>query len=145
MACSSGGGCSKDDEIELDWAVVGNSRNERRNNVRVNEMTGKRGREDGEEGREVRRVVKSVAKVQNAEQKNKALKLQTICKKEVAERKTVGVGNGVRGVISGNSLKENLEELKKVIKGGEITGIRRLQAFRSGEKVDRFVSNVRIP
>ncbi|XP_035989752.1 uncharacterized protein LOC118561624 isoform X2 [Fundulus heteroclitus] len=72
----------------------------------------------------------------NAEQKNKAVKPQMVCKKEVLERKVVGEERGVKGVISGIPVGENLEELKKVMKGGEIIGIKRLQAFRNGEKMD---------
>lgn len=48
----------------------------------------------------------------------------------------LGERRGVRGVISGIPLAENLEEMSKMIKGGTITGIRRLQTFRNGEKVD---------
>lgn len=59
-------------------------------------------------------------KCKNAKQKNKALKLQAICKKEVAETRVVGEGNGVKGVISGIPLKENSEELKKVIVGEKL-------------------------
>lgn len=72
----------------------------------------------------------------NAEQKNKALKIQSICKREITERKIMGEERGIKGVISGIPLGENLDELKKIIKGGEVTNIRRLQAFRNGERVD---------
>lgn len=75
-------------------------------------------------------------KCKTAEQNNKALKLQTLCKKEIMDRKVVGERRGCRGVISGIPVGENLEELRKLIKGGEVTGIKRLQAVRNGEKVD---------
>lgn len=41
-----------------------------------------------------------------------------------------------RGVISGISQGENLEELKEILKGGTIRGFKWLQALRNGEKVD---------
>lgn len=56
-------------------------------------------------------------KCKNAGQRDKAVKLQSICKKEIAGRKRVGRGSGARGVISGIPLGENLEELKKIFKG----------------------------
>ena len=62
------------------------------------------------------------------------LKLQTVCKKEIAERTTIGERSRVRGMILGFSLGENVEV--EMLKGGTITGIRQLQAFRNGEKGD---------
>lgn len=50
------------------------------------------------------------------------------------DRKVVSERRGCRGVSSGIPSGENLEEMRKVINGGEITGIKRLQAVRNGEK-----------
>lgn len=52
------------------------------------------------------------------------------------EKKIVGVMRGVRGVVSGISVGENLDELKKMMKGGKVTDIKRLEAFRDGRKVE---------
>lgn len=51
------------------------------------------------------------------------------------ERTVAREKRGATGVILGILMGENLE-LKKVIRGGDITGIRWLLAFRHGEKVD---------
>jgi len=77
-----------------------------------------------------------LVKCKNIEQKNKTMKLQSVCKKEIVEKKVIGEKGGVKGVITGIPVEENLEELRKVIKGGMITEITRLQAFRNGEKTD---------
>lgn len=77
-----------------------------------------------------------LVKCKNADQKSKVLKLQTVCKKETVEKKTIGDSSGIGGMISGIPLEEKLEELKGMITGGTVTGIRRLQAFRDGEKKD---------
>lgn len=63
-------------------------------------------------------------------------KLQTGCKKEGKERKIVSEKEGCIGVISSILRGENLKEMRKMIKGGEITGIKRAKAFRNGGKVD---------
>lgn len=42
----------------------------------------------------------------------------------------------VRGMISGMPIGEKLVELKKNIKGGSVTEIKRLKSMRDGEKVD---------
>lgn len=55
------------------------------------------------------------------------------CAKKGVLRKIVGEE---REVISWIPVGENQDELKKVIKGGDITGIKRLQVFRDGEKLD---------
>lgn len=47
----------------------------------------------------------------------------------------VGEVRGAREVITGIPIWENLDKLKKVTKGGTVTGIRWLQAYRNGEKV----------
>lgn len=58
------------------------------------------------------------------------MKLQTVCKKEIEEKGIVGERRGVKGVISEIPIGENLEELRKALKGGAVIGIRRLQAVR---------------
>lgn len=63
------------------------------------------------------------------------MRVQTICKKEVAEVRVFGE-RGARGVISGVALGENLEDMKKNIKGGTVVGIKRLMAKRDGVRVE---------
>ena len=55
-------------------------------------------------------------KCKDVGQRDKAMRLTTICKKEVYEVKRFGAVRKVRGVISGIPLGEKLEELKKNIK-----------------------------
>lgn len=74
-------------------------------------------------------------KCKNTGQRNEALKFQSVCKKEVGEVKKFGEW-GTKGVISGVLLGEKLDEIKKVIKGGTVLSMKRLQAKRGGEKVD---------
>ena len=75
-------------------------------------------------------------KCKDVGQRDKAMRLTTISKKEVYEVKRFGAVRKVRGVISGIPLGEKLEELKKNIKGGKIEDIKRLQMVREGQKVD---------
>ena len=63
------------------------------------------------------------------------MKVQAICKKEVAEVRMFGE-RGARGVITGVSLGENLEDMKKNIKGGTVVAIKRLMAKRDGVRVE---------
>lgn len=39
-------------------------------------------------------------------------------------------------MITGIPTRENLDELRKVLKGGKVIGIKQLKVFRNGEKVD---------
>lgn len=66
--------------------------------------------------------------VKKPKQINKALKLQTIWRKEVAERKVTGQWSRIKGAISGIPLGENLKELKKILAEGTMGRIRQLQA-----------------
>lgn len=59
-------------------------------------------------------------------QRDKALRFQSIYKKDVSEVRVFGEW-GAKGVISGIPLGEMLDELKKVIKGGTVLGVKRLQ------------------
>ncbi|KAI2645876.1 Nucleic-acid-binding protein from transposon X-element [Labeo rohita] len=74
-------------------------------------------------------------KCKNIGQRDKALKIQSVCKKEVGEVRKFGEW-GTKGVISGIPLGEKLVELRKVIKGGTVVSVKRLQANRNGEKLD---------
>lgn len=71
----------------------------------------------------------------NVGQRDKALKLQSVCKKEASEVRKFGDW-GTKGVISGIPLGKKLDELRKVIKGGTVLSVKRLQATRNGEKMD---------
>ena len=75
-------------------------------------------------------------KCKDVAQRDKAMRLVSVCKKDVCEVRMFGMHRKVRGVISGIPLGERLEELKKNIKGGKIEGIRRLQMVKDGVKVD---------
>ncbi len=70
------------------------------------------------------------------EQKNKALKIDNVCKKKVNERKMVGETRMKHGVITGIPIEEDLERLKQSISGGEVRKIKRLQKTMNGERVD---------
>ncbi|XP_073730159.1 uncharacterized protein [Misgurnus anguillicaudatus] len=76
-----------------------------------------------------------LVKCKDSGQREKIMKVQSICKKEIAEVRRFGE-RGARGVISGVALGENLEDIKKNIRGGTILGIKRLLANRDGEKVE---------
>jgi len=56
-------------------------------------------------------------------------------KKEIVEKRIIGEKRGAKRVITGISIDENLEELRKVMKGGMITETKRMQAFRNGKKL----------
>lgn len=71
----------------------------------------------------------------DAAQRDKVMKAQVVCQKEIAEIRKFGE-RGARGVITGVALGENLEEIKKNIKGGTVLTIKRLLAKRNGEKVE---------
>lgn len=78
---------------------------------------------------------KLLIQCRNSTQRDKALKLQSVCKLEVSEARLFGERR-LKGVISGIPLGEKLEDLKKVMKGGTIVSVKRLQANRNGERVD---------
>lgn len=70
------------------------------------------------------------------EQKNKALKIDNVCKKKMNERKILGEKRLKQGVITGIPVEEDLERLKQSISWGEISRIKRLQKTMNGERVD---------
>lgn len=76
----------------------------------------------------------------SVEQCNKEIKLQSVCKIEMMEKRIIGELRGVRGVISQISINENLEELRKLMKWGTVTGIWRLQTFVNEKKSGQRVS-----
>lgn len=76
-----------------------------------------------------------LVKCKDIGQRDKVMRAQIICKQEIAEVRKFGE-RGARGVISGVALGENLEEVKKNIKGGTILAVKRLMAKRDGEKVE---------
>lgn len=69
-------------------------------------------------------------------QRDKAMRVQSICNKSVSEARLFGEGRRARGVISGIPLGEKLEDLKKNIKGGTVVEVKRLKMNKNGEKVD---------
>lgn len=70
-------------------------------------------------------------------QQLKALKLKSACKKEVLEvKKRMVTGEVCRGVIYGIPINEDLGKLKDSIEGGHAISMKRLKAWRFGEKVD---------
>ena len=71
----------------------------------------------------------------DAAQRDKIMKAQVVCQKEIAEVRKFGE-RGARGVITGVALGENLDEIKKNIKGGTVLTIKRLLAKRNGERVE---------
>ncbi|CAL9702163.1 unnamed protein product [Knipowitschia caucasica] len=72
-------------------------------------------------------------------QQVKALKLKSVCKKEVLEVKERTAAGGVsRGVIYGIPVNEDLGKLKEGIEGGRAVSLKRLKAWRAGEKVDNL-------
>lgn len=70
------------------------------------------------------------------EQKNKALKIDNMCKKIVNERKILGERKMKQGVITGIPIEEDLEKLSRSISGGEVSRIKRLQKTMNGERID---------
>lgn len=64
--------------------------------------------------------------------------LKKVCNKTVENTKKIGERQGLflRGVIYGIPVEEDLEEVRKNIKGGKVIGIKRLQAKREGVRVD---------
>lgn len=76
-----------------------------------------------------------LVKCKDVGQRDKVMRAQLICKKEIAEVRKFGE-RGARRVISGVALDENLEEIKKNIKGGMILAVKRLLAKRDGERVE---------
>jgi len=70
-------------------------------------------------------------------QQMKALKLKSVCKKEVLEvKKRMVAGEVCRGVIYGIPINEEMGKLKDSIEGGHVINLKRLKTWRSGEKVD---------
>lgn len=65
-----------------------------------------------------------LVKCKSAAQRNEAMKLQIVCKKEVVEKRLVGEERGARRVITGIPIGENLDEWTKVMKEGTVMGIR---------------------
>ena len=70
------------------------------------------------------------------EQKNKALQMESICKKTISERRILGANKVARGVITGIPVDEDLERLKRNIFGGNVSRVKRLQKTINGERVD---------
>lgn len=70
------------------------------------------------------------------EQKNKALKIESVCKKMVSERKTLGESRVTRGVITGIPVDEDLEKLKRSIFGGQVSEAKRLLRTVEGKRVE---------
>lgn len=70
------------------------------------------------------------------EQKNKALKIESVCKKMVSERKTLGESRVTRGVITGIPVDEDLEKLKRSIFGGQVSVAKRLLRTVEGKRVE---------
>ncbi|XP_061757477.1 uncharacterized protein LOC133553371 [Nerophis ophidion] len=75
-------------------------------------------------------------KCKNGEQKNKTMRLQKLCNKIIKEKIEVGERKGARGVVTGIPRGENLDDLKREIKGGTVTTMKRMMAFRNGEKTE---------
>ncbi|XP_013856338.1 uncharacterized protein LOC106512216 [Austrofundulus limnaeus] len=75
-------------------------------------------------------------KCKSEEQKNKCMQIDNICKKVVREKLIVGENRVSRGVITGFTLEEALERLKKNIQGGEVRRLKRLQKHVNGEKIE---------
>ncbi|XP_061909386.1 uncharacterized protein LOC133653724 isoform X2 [Entelurus aequoreus] len=75
-------------------------------------------------------------KCKNGEQKSKAMRLQKPCNKIIKEKIEVGERKGARGVVTGIPRGENLEELKRQIKGGTVKMLTRMMAYRNGEKME---------
>lgn len=69
------------------------------------------------------------------EQKNKALKIDNVCKKIVNERK-LGERKMKQGVITCIPIEEDLEKLIQSISGGEVSRIKSLQKTMHGERID---------
>jgi hypothetical protein len=70
------------------------------------------------------------------DQKNKALKMDSVGKKKVNERKILGERRMKQGVITGIPIEEDLEKLKQTISGGEVSRIKRLKRTMNGERMD---------
>lgn len=70
------------------------------------------------------------------EQKNKALRIESICKKTISEVKILGERRVTRGVITGIPVDEDLEKLKRSIYGGEVSRVKRLLKTINGKRVD---------
>ncbi|CAM4635759.1 unnamed protein product [Leuciscus chuanchicus] len=65
-------------------------------------------------------------------QQLKALKLKSVCKKEVLEvKKKMAAGEVCRGVIYGIPINEDLGRLKDSIEGGRAISLKRLKAWRT--------------
>lgn len=70
------------------------------------------------------------------EQKNRALNIESICRKNVKEKRIIGEKKVVRGVITGIPVNEDLEKLKKGIQDVEVIQIKRLLKTINGERVE---------
>lgn len=70
------------------------------------------------------------------EQKTKAMQIESICRKKVRETVILGGKRVTRGVITGIPVDEDLEKLRRVIVGGSVSDIKRLQRSRNGERGD---------
>lgn len=76
-----------------------------------------------------------LVKCKDSAQKEKVMKAQTICKKEIAEVRVFGEA-GARGVISEVAREENVGNLKMAIKGVTVVNIKRLMANWDGVRVE---------
>ncbi|XP_014832393.1 PREDICTED: uncharacterized protein LOC106910304 [Poecilia mexicana] len=62
----------------------------------------------------------------DAEQKNKALNVDNICKRSVLEKKIMGENKKIRGVIYGIPLDEDLDKIKRSVVGAKVNNLKRL-------------------
>ncbi|XP_035998476.1 uncharacterized protein LOC118564421 [Fundulus heteroclitus] len=69
-------------------------------------------------------------------QRNKALKIDSVCKKVVSDRRVLEESKGSSGVIYGIPVEEDLEKLRRNIQGGEVKKVRRLLRTVDGERVN---------
>ena len=69
-------------------------------------------------------------------QREEALGVGEVCGRKVVEARKVGGEQVVRGVVTGVSVEEDLEEFRLGVKGGEVVEVRRLQVRREGRRVD---------
>lgn len=70
------------------------------------------------------------------EQKNKAMLIESICKKMINEKRLLGENRVTRGAITGIPVDEDLEKLKRSMYGGEVSRMKRLLRTVNGERVD---------
>ena len=69
------------------------------------------------------------------EQKNKALNVESICKRTVLEKKIMGENKKIRGVIYGIPLDEDLDKIKRSVVGAKVNNLKRLSKTVNGERV----------